>query len=64
MSIADMVYEQVKTLPEPLAREVLDFVAFLRERGDRREWRDLMAAQAASLAPVWDNAEDEVWDNA
>jgi hypothetical protein len=64
MSIADMVYEQVKTLPEPLAREVLDFVAFLRERGDRREWRDLVAAQAASLAPVWDNAEDEVWDNA
>ena len=28
--IADVVYEQVKALPEPLAREVLDFVAFLR----------------------------------
>ncbi len=64
MSIADMVYEQVKTLPEPLAREVLDFVAFLRERRDRTEWRDLMNAQAGSLAPVWDNAEDKVWDNA
>jgi hypothetical protein len=64
MTIADMVYEQVKTLPEPLAREVLDFVVFLRERGDRREWRDLMEAQAISLAPVWDNAEDKVWDNA
>jgi hypothetical protein len=64
MTIADMVYEQVKMLPEPLAREVLDFVVFLRERGDRREWRDLMDAQAASLAPVWDNAEDKVWDDA
>lgn len=64
MSIADMVYEQVKTLPEPLAREVLDFVGFLRERRDRAEWRDLMNAQAMSLAPVWDNAEDRVWDNA
>lgn len=64
MSIADMVYEQVKTLPEPLAREVLDFVSFLRERRDRAEWRDLMKAQTQSLAPVWDNAEDEVWDNA
>lgn len=64
MSIADKIYEQVKTLPEPLAREVLDFVAFLRERRGRGEWRDLMAAQTASLAPVWDNAEDEVWDNA
>ena len=64
MSIADMVYEQVKLLPEPLAREVLDFVGFLRERRDHTEWRDLMNAQAGSLAPVWDNAEDKVWDNA
>jgi hypothetical protein len=64
MKIADMVYEQVKTLPEPLAREVLDFVVFLRERGDRREWRDLMDSQAASLAPVWDNPDDKVWDDA
>jgi hypothetical protein len=63
MSIADLVYEQVKTLPEPLAREVLDFVTFLRER-DRGEWRNVISAQAASLAPVWDNAEDRVWDNA
>ncbi len=37
MSLADLVYEQVKTLPEPLAREVLDFVASLRERGERKE---------------------------
>jgi hypothetical protein len=64
MTIADMVYEQVKALPEPLAREVLDFVSYLRERGERPEWRDLMNAQAASLAPVWDNAEDKVWDDA
>jgi hypothetical protein len=64
MSIADQIYEQVKALPDPLAREVLDFVAFLRDRRDRGEWRDLMSAQAASLAPVWDNAEDKVWDNA
>lgn len=58
MSIADQVYEQVKKLPEPLAREVLDFVGFLRERQDLGEWRDLMSAQAASLAPLWDNTED------
>lgn len=64
MSIADLVYEQVKTLPEPLAREVLDFVTFLRERRERGEAQDLMAAQSASLAPLWDNAEDKVWDEA
>jgi len=63
MTLADLVYEQVKQLPEPLAREVLDFVGFLRERGERREWHDLMKAQTAGLAAVWDNVEDKVWDD-
>jgi hypothetical protein len=52
MTIAELVYEQVKTLPDQLAREVLDFVGYLRERGDRADWRDLMNAQSASLAPL------------
>ena len=63
MSIADLVYEQVKTLPDQLAREVLDFVGYLRERRERTDWRDLMNAQAGSLAPVWDNDDDKVWDD-
>ena len=63
MSIAELVYEQVRSLPEPPAREVLDFIGYLRERGERREWRDLMNAQAGSLASVWDGAEDNVWDD-
>ena len=60
MTIADLVYEQVKSLPDQLAREVLDFVGFLRERG---EWRELMNAQRPALGPVWDGREDDVWDN-
>ena len=63
MTIADMVYSQVKLLPDPLAREVLDFVGFLREGRDRAQWRDLMSAQATGLAAVWDNPEDKVWDD-
>ena len=63
MSIADLVYEQVKTLPEPAAREVLDFIGYLRGRGERREWRDLMNAQSSSLAPVWDGDENKAWDD-
>jgi len=59
MTIADMVYSQVKLLPEPLAREVLAFVVTLREGRD--EWRDLMQAQATGLEVVWNNAEDQVW---
>ena len=63
MSIAELVYEKVKALPEPLAREVLDFIGYLHERGERREWRDLMNAQASSLAQLWDSAEDKAWDD-
>lgn len=66
MSIAEPVYEQVKTLADQVAREVLDFVGYIGERGERgerAEWRDLTSAQSASLAPLWDNAEDEIWND-
>jgi len=62
MTIADMVYSQMKLLLDPLAREVLDFIGFLREGRDRAEWRDLVTAQTTGLAAVWDNPEDKVWD--
>jgi len=62
MTVAEQVFEQAKLLPQPLAQEALDFVLFLRARQERGEWRDLMNAQAAVLANVWDNDEDEVWD--
>jgi hypothetical protein len=51
LTIAELIYEQ--------AREVLDFVGYLRDWGERTDWRDLMSAQSASLAPVWDNIEDQ-----
>ena len=63
MTIADLVYERVKTMPEPLAREVLDFVGFLGERGDRARRRDLTDAQTTALTAIWDNEEDRVWDD-
>ena len=63
MTIAELIYEQVGNLPDRAAREVLDFADYLRERGERAEWQDLKNAQATSLAPVWDNTEDQVWDN-
>jgi hypothetical protein len=63
MTVAEQVYEQAKLLPEPLAREALDFVLFLRDRQERGEWRNLMDAQAMALASVWDNDEDEAWNS-
>lgn len=64
MDLADLIYREVKTLPDSLAREVLDFAAFLRERTERAEWRDLIAAQERSLRSIWDNPEDDVWNDA
>jgi hypothetical protein len=61
MTIAELIYEWVKNLPDQAARELLDFVGYIS--GERAEWRDLMSAQSASLAPVWDNSADQAWDN-
>ena len=63
MNLAEQVYQTVKPMPEALVQEVLDFALFLRQREESQEWRNLMLAQACSLAD-WDNAEDEVWTNA
>jgi len=63
MTVAELAYEQIKTLPETQVREVLDFIGYLKERGERSEWENLMQAQAGSLATVWDNLEDEVWND-
>ena len=63
MTAAELAYEQIKTLPETQVREVLDFIGYLKEKGERVEWEDLMGAQAGSLAAVLDNADDEVWND-
>lgn len=34
-TLAEQIYEETKTLAEPLAREVLDFIGFLKYRKDR-----------------------------
>jgi hypothetical protein len=60
MTTADLIYERVKELPESLAKEVLDFIGYLQ---GRRRWQDLMEAQGMSLANIWDNPEDRVWDD-
>jgi hypothetical protein len=61
MTVAEQVHEEAKLLPEPLAREALDFVLFLRGRQERGEWRNLIDAQAASPSAFWDNPQDEAW---
>jgi hypothetical protein len=63
MSLSELAFEQIKTLPDELAREVLDFVGFLKARQERAEWQDLVQAQSSAMKAVWDNPEDEVWND-
>lgn len=64
MSIAQQIYQSVKPLPEPLAREVLDFINFLMLRQSHKESDDLQRAQTQSHAAAdWDNADDEAWND-
>ena len=63
MTLADQLFTQAKLLPDPLVREALDFVLFLRQRHERGEFRNLMDAQAVELKGTRDNDNDEVWNN-
>ncbi|MCX7122461.1 MAG: hypothetical protein NTV32_02075 [Gammaproteobacteria bacterium] len=59
-TVAQEIYKKVTPFPEPLAREVLDFVNFL---SFRNQDNDLMKAQTHSMTQLWDNPEDEVWND-
>jgi len=64
MALAEKIYEAVKPLPDALAREVLDFIEFLRVRRERDGLESLAAVQTISMSGVWDNPDDEVWNDA
>nr|MBF0223726.1 DUF2281 domain-containing protein [Desulfobulbaceae bacterium] len=62
MNTAEIIFNQCKTLPEPLAREVLDFVGYLKGKQEQGGINDLIMAQEGALSSIWDNAEDEAWN--
>lgn len=64
MSIAEQIYEVAKPLPESLALEALHFIEYLSNRAaDRAEMTDLTRAQETVMKHVWDNQDDEVWND-
>ncbi|HES76373.1 MAG TPA: DUF2281 domain-containing protein [bacterium] len=64
MSIAEQIYEIAKPLPESLALEALHFIEYLSSKNaDRAEMSDLSRAQEMVMQHVWDNQDDEVWNN-
>lgn len=37
MTIADMIYQQVQTMPNDLAQEVLDFTEYLKKKSEAQQ---------------------------
>ena len=65
MNIAERICIEARRLPEPLAREVLDFIGYLKVRHhvpDQLVER-LKNAQEPVMYRLWDNSEDEVWND-
>jgi hypothetical protein len=63
MSTRELIEKELDVLPEPLQREVYDFVRFLRLKSDGDGFNGLLASEAV-LARDWDTAEeDAAWQN-
>ena len=64
MTIAEQIYEVAKPLPESLALEALHYIEYLSGKSaDRAEMSDLTRAQEVAMSHVWDNQDDEVWND-
>ncbi len=64
MSIAERIYEVAKPLPESLALEALHFIEYLScKNADRTEMSDLTRAQEIVMKHIWENQDDEVWND-
>jgi len=64
MNIAQKIYEQARQLPEPLAKEVLDFIEYIEAKHGLKDIgsEHLKETQIPVMKSVWDNTEDEVWN--
>lgn len=63
MTTFDTILRELRQVPEPILREVLDFLRFLRSRADRDSFNGAAASESA-LADDWNlPEEDEAWRN-
>jgi hypothetical protein len=57
------LFDKIRRLPPERVAEVEDFVDFLAQRETDRELaRAAAAASAPTFAKVWDNPEDDIYD--
>jgi hypothetical protein len=58
MSTQELINKEVENLPEPLRREVYDFVRFLREKSADESFNGLLLSESA-LRKDWDTPEED-----
>jgi hypothetical protein len=58
MSTRELIEAELDNLPEPLQREVYDFVRFLRLKSDGDAFNGFMASEGV-LARDWDTPEED-----
>jgi hypothetical protein len=65
MTTAEKIIQEVQRLPEPLAREVLDFIGYIEFKHGLKDQlaEELKQAQEPAMKHIWDNPEDEVWND-
>jgi len=63
--LAQQICEEAKRLPEPLAREVLSFIQFVefKNKVSNQQTDELMKSQETVMNSIWNNIEDEVWND-
>lgn len=66
MDIRQQICSEAQRLPDFLAKEVLDFIGYIvqKHRLDFDRANDLKKAQQPVMSQIWDNLEDEVWNDA
>ncbi|MGD0388285.1 MAG: DUF2281 domain-containing protein [Tepidisphaeraceae bacterium] len=58
MSTRELIERELADLPEPLQREVYDFVRFLRHKSDDESFNGLLLSESA-LAKDWNTPEED-----
>jgi hypothetical protein len=61
MNVADKICEKAKDLPESLAKEVLEFIEQISVHRDSGA-EAFKKAQEPVMKQIWDNKEDDIWN--
>ena len=66
MDIRQQIYNEAQRLPDLLAKEVLDFIEYMviKHRLNVNGENGIKKGQEAVMKDIWDNPEDEVWNDA